>query len=106
MFERIREKNDLTFKRYNAKLELNNQSRFKMKSEKKRATVYFDPDLFKTLRMKAAAVDSSVSDLVNEAVRLSLREDEIDLRSFDERANETLVSFEDVLKKLRKNGKI
>lgn len=102
----IKEKDDLTLKRFNVNLGMNNKSRFIMKSEKKRATIYFDPDLYKTLRMKAAAVEDSISDLVNEAVRLSLREDDIDIRAYEERGNETLVSFEDVLKKLRMNGKI
>ena len=100
------ENGDLTLKRFNVKLDSNKESGLNMIKEKKRATVYFDPDLFKTLRLKAAAVDASISELVNEAVRLSLREDEIDIRSFDERADEILISFEDVLKKLRKNGKI
>ena len=102
----MKSKVDLTLKRFNVNLGVKNESRFNMKSEKKRATIYFDPDLFKTLRLKAAAVEDSISDLVNEAVRLSLREDEIDLRAYEERADETLISFEDVLKKLRMNGKI
>lgn len=74
--------------------------------DKKRATIYFDPDLFKALRMKAAATEISISGLVNEAVRKNLLEDSLDLQAFEERADEPLVSFEEVLKKLQGDGKL
>jgi predicted HicB family RNase H-like nuclease len=45
-----------------------------MKTSQKRATIYFDPDLHRALRLKAAETDQSVSDLVNRAVQLSLSE--------------------------------
>ena len=48
-----------------------------MKTSPKRATIYFDPDLHRALRLKAAETDQSVSDLVNRAVKLTLAEDEI-----------------------------
>ena len=41
----------------------------------KRATVYFEEDLHKALKIKAAEASSSVSDLVNQAIRDSLAED-------------------------------
>jgi predicted transcriptional regulator len=44
-----------------------------MTTPTKRTTVYLDPDLHKALRLKAVAVSRSVSDLVNEAVRESLK---------------------------------
>ena len=72
----------------------------------KRATVYFDPYLHRALRVKAAETDCSVSELVNEAVKLALAEDAIDIAAFEERKNEPLIAFESVLTKLRKNGKI
>jgi plasmid stability protein len=72
----------------------------------KRATVYLDPALHRALRVKAAETDTSVSDLVNDAVRVALAEDQIDLAAFDERAREPLLAFEDVLKDLKRNGKI
>jgi len=71
-----------------------------VKTRTKRATVYLDPDLHRALRLKAAETDRSVSEMVNEAVRLALTEDQIDLAAFEERAGEPLVRFEDVLKKL------
>ena len=72
----------------------------------KRATVYFDPSLHKALRIKAASTDQSLSDLVNTAVRASLAEDAEDLEAFSERAAEPSLSFEDVLKDLKRRGKL
>jgi hypothetical protein len=72
----------------------------------KRATIYLDSDLHRALRMKAAETSSSISEIVNNAVKLALTEDAEDLAAFEERANEPLVSFEDVLKELKRNGRI
>jgi len=77
-----------------------------MSTVTKRATVYFDPDLHRALRVKAAETDRSMSDLVNEAVKLSLVEDEEDLAAFRERAAEPNLLFEDVVKDLKRRGKI
>jgi len=41
----------------------------------KRATVYFDEDLHKALKLKALETESSLSDIVNQAVRYTLKED-------------------------------
>ena len=72
----------------------------------KRATVYFDPGLHKALRVKAAHTDRSLSDLVNASVRRSLAEDAQDLAVFDARAKEPALSLEEVLKDLRRRGKL
>jgi len=77
-----------------------------MKTTAKKSTIYFDPQIHRALRMKAAETDSSVSDIVNNAVRLTLSEDAEDSAAFEERANEPNLSFEDVLKDLRKRGKL
>jgi len=75
-------------------------------SDLKRATVYFDPSIHKALRVKAAQTDHSVSDLVNAAVRRSLADDADDLAAFDSRAMEPNLAFEDVLRDLRRRGKL
>jgi len=75
-------------------------------SDLKRATVYFDPSIHKALRVKAAQTDHSVSDLVNVAVRRSLADDADDLAAFDSRAMEPNLAFEDVLRDLRRRGKL
>ena len=77
-----------------------------MGTKVKRATVYFDPQLHRALRMKAAETDRSISELVNEAIRQSLLEDMGDIAAFEERAEEPNLSFEGVLKELRRGGKI
>jgi plasmid stability protein len=77
-----------------------------MSTKTKRATIYLDSELHKALRIKAAETDHSISELVNDAIKYSLAEDSIDLAAFEERKNEPSMAFEDVLKKLKKNGKI
>jgi hypothetical protein len=75
-------------------------------SNQKRATVYFDPLLHRALRLKSVETDRSVSDLVNEAVRTSLAEDADDIAAFKAREKEADYSFEDVVKVLKRRGKI
>lgn len=75
-------------------------------SESKRATVYFDPLVHRALRLKAAASERSVSDLVNDAVKLALSEDAEDLAAFDERATEPALDFEGFVKSLRARGRL
>jgi len=75
-------------------------------SASKRATIYFDPDLHRALRLKAAATDRPMSDIVNDAVRESFAEDADDLAAFEARAAEPNLDFESVVRDLRKRGKI
>jgi hypothetical protein len=75
-------------------------------SLQKRATVYFDPRLHRALRLKAAETDRSISELVNEAVQSALAEDADDIEAFDVREQEADYSFEDVVKDLKRRGKI
>jgi hypothetical protein len=72
----------------------------------KRATVYFEPEIHRALRLKAAVTDRSISDTVNDAVKLALAEDAEDLAAFEERADERSVDFETVVRSLRRRGKI
>jgi hypothetical protein len=72
----------------------------------KRATIYLEPSVHPVLRLKAAETEPSVSELVNAAVRQSLLEDAADLAAFEERAHEPAVSFESVLKDLKRRGKL
>lgn len=72
----------------------------------KRATVYFDEDVHRALRLKAAASDRTLSDMVNEAVKLSLLEDAEDLAAFDDRRGEPSMAFEDFVKTMKQRGAI
>jgi hypothetical protein len=72
----------------------------------KRATVYFEEDLHLALKLKSAETSESVSDLVNDAVRLALREDAEDLAAFKERENEQVMDFEKFVSTLKANEKL
>jgi len=77
-----------------------------MKSSSKRVTIYFDPKLFRAIQLKAVETESSVSGIVSDAIKSYLSEDADDLAAFEERAREPGASFEQVLKKLKRDGKI
>jgi len=77
-----------------------------MSETSKRVTVYFDSQLHAALRLKAAHTDRTVSDLVNEAVRAALAEDEEDLAAFEERVAEPTMSYEALLRDLKAHGKL
>ena len=72
----------------------------------KRTTIYFDPEIHRVLKLKAVTTSKSISEIVDDAVRHELSEDEEDIRAFEERADDPTVSFEKVLKDLKNNGKI
>jgi hypothetical protein len=72
----------------------------------KRATVYFDPNIHKALKLKSIETSKSISELVNEAVKSTLAEDAEDIIAFEDRADEPLISFSDMVKRLKKDGQI
>lgn len=77
-----------------------------MVTQTKRTTVYLDPDLHKALRLKAASISRTVSELVNDAVRESLAEDAEDIMAFEERGKEPLISYDEMVKRLKRDGRI
>jgi len=85
----------MTSDRYNAPME-----------NPKRATVYFTAEVHKALRLRAAASDRSISDMVNDAVRIALAEDATDLEAFVERRGEKSVSFEAFVSGLKRRGRL
>ena len=74
--------------------------------ESKRATIYFDADVHRALRLRAAAWNRSISDMVNEAVRMTSAEDADDLIDSDRRQPEESSSFEEFVTSLRNSGRI
>ena len=74
--------------------------------ESKRATIYFDADVHRALRLRAAACNRSISDMVNEAVRMTLAEDADDLRDAEQRQKEESIGFEEFVNSLRKSSRI
>ena len=77
-----------------------------MAAPAKRSTIYLDPDLHRALRIKSVHTQRSMSDLVNDAIRFAIREDQEDLAAFEERACEPTITYEKLLKELRTHGKI
>jgi len=77
-----------------------------MAGQGKRVTVYLDPELHRALRLKAVETSRSVSRLVNDAVRGSLAEDAEDIAAFEERAGERLISYDEMVKRLKRDGRI
>ena len=64
-----------------------------MDESSKLSTIYFEPELHKALRLKVTSTHRSVSDLVNEAVRQALQEDQADLVTFDDRKSEPTMTM-------------
>jgi hypothetical protein len=72
----------------------------------KRSTVYFDPDIHQALKLKAASTDSSLSEIVDEAVRLLMLEDQEDLATVADRVAEPVMTYDALLNDLKKHGKL
>jgi hypothetical protein len=77
-----------------------------MKNIARRSTVYFQPQIHKALRLKSATTQRSISDIVNDAVRQALHEDQEDLMAFEERLDEPIITYEELLKILKANDRI
>jgi hypothetical protein len=72
----------------------------------KRSTVYFEPSIHQALKMKAASSHVSISEIVDEAVRLLMSEDQEDLEALAERKDEPELSYEALINDLKIHGKI
>ena len=65
-----------------------------------------DPDLHKALRLKSVETSQSISELVNNAIREALAEDTEDIAAFEERAREPLISYDEMVKRLKRDNRI
>jgi len=72
----------------------------------KRSTIYLDPALHQALRLKSLETSRSMSEIINEALKETLAEDAEDLAVFDERADEPLLTYKQMVKRLKKDGRI
>jgi len=72
----------------------------------KRSTIYFEPAIHQALKVKAASAQVSISELIDEAVRLLIKEDQEDLEDFSKRVGEKEFSYDDLLNDLKKHGKL
>jgi len=73
-----------------------------MRASRRRATICLRLDIYRALRLKAAAAGKSVSDVVNEALRHSLAEDAEDLHDAAKRRTEKSSEFERIVKAPRR----
>ena len=72
----------------------------------KRSTIYLDPTIHQALRLKSQETSRSMSEIINEALRETLAEDAEDIAVFDERADEPLLTYKQMVKRLKKDGRI
>ena len=77
-----------------------------MSKRSKRSTVYFEPEIHRALRIKAASTRQTLSKVANEAVRSALREDQEDLQAFEDRAGEAILSYDGLLEDLHRHHKV
>lgn len=77
-----------------------------MSTLSKRSTVYFEPDIHNALKLRAASLNTSISELIDEAVRLLMCEDQEDLTAVKQRVDEPEISYESLLNSLKVAGKI
>lgn len=77
-----------------------------MTTRSKRTTVYLDPVLYKALRIKAIESEQSVSEIINEIIRDMFAEDAEDLAAFEDAEKEPDISYEEMMKRLKKDGLI
>jgi len=77
-----------------------------MAANSKRTTIYLDPDLHRALRLKAVTISRSVSEIVADAVKEMLSEDAEDISAFERRVKEPLVSYDEMVKRLKRDGRI
>ena len=77
-----------------------------MTTQNKRTTIYLDPELHKALRLKAATLSRSVTELINDAVRESLAEDAEDNAAILVREKEPTISYDEMVRRLKKDDLI
>ena len=77
-----------------------------MSSLSKRSTIYFDPSIHQALKIKSVTSSRSVSELVDEALRQLMNEDQEDLEAYAQRKDEPDINYEELLNDLKQHGKI
>ena len=77
-----------------------------METKKKASTIYLRPEVHKALKLKSVIRECSISDLAEEIIRISLKEDIEDIKAIKQRKKESSVSLDDFIKILEKDAKI
>ena len=71
-------------------------------STPKRATVYFEPEIYKALQLRSLGVHRSISELVNEAMRIALTQGGAEILAIDPSRNVSSASFDRLAKALKR----
>lgn len=71
-----------------------------------KSNIYFDPEIHQALRLRATSSQTSMSALVNEAVRQMMLEDQEDLAAFTQRATEVEISQKALIANLKRHRKL
>lgn len=69
-------------------------------TKQKRATIYLDPELHRTAKAKASLTSTTISKLISDALKESLKQDIEDLQALEATKDESSFSLEEVLKDL------
>jgi hypothetical protein len=77
-----------------------------MTTGSRRVTVYFDTELLKALRRKAATEERTVSDVINDAVRAHLADDLEELTALDQLPDQPTRPFGEFVADLKRRGKL
>ncbi len=77
-----------------------------MSNLSKRSTIYFDPSIHQALKVKSVTSSRSVSELVDEALRQLMNEDQEDLEAYAQRKDEPDINYAELLNDLKQHGKI
>jgi len=77
-----------------------------MASLSKRATVYFDPDIHKMLKIKAAENSTTISELIDRVVKNELKKTQNIFQGENDKVKQPVIQSERLVDKLKKDGKI
>ena len=77
-----------------------------MASLSKRATVYFEPDIHKMLKIKAAESSTTISELIDRVVKNELKKPQNIFSDESNNITQSTVLSERLVDKLKKDGKI
>ena len=69
-----------------------------------KATIYLDENIHKALKIRAAMLSTSISNLANNAIKESIEEDAMDLKTIRDRKNEKETPLNIFLKELKQDG--
>ena len=75
-----------------------------MASALRKSTIYMRDDLHKAVKIKAAETDQSVSEVIEEAIHILIQEDHKDIETVKKRSRGPFLSYEQLLKNLKKDG--